>query len=80
MGLFVTGILFLHQSDENMGYVPRRKAHFLCRKIFLCPRIRPDSRGKCDKMEAEKKEKLLRGWHKAVRCAYNWARDDDEDE
>ena len=28
----------------------------------------------------EERRKRLRGWHKAVRCAYNWARDDDEDE
>jgi len=28
----------------------------------------------------EDRRKRLRGWHKAVRCAYNWARDDDEDE
>ena len=28
--------------------------------------------------EAERR-KRLRGWHKAVRCAYNWARDDDEE-
>ena len=31
-------------------------------------------------MEADTRQRLLRGWHKAVRCAYNWARDDDEDE
>lgn len=28
----------------------------------------------------EEAPQAARGWHKAVRCAYNWARDDDEDE
>ncbi len=26
-------------------------------------------------MEAEKREKLLSGWHKAVKCAFGWAKD-----
>ena len=27
----------------------------------------------------EERRKRLRGWHKAVRCAYNWARDDEDE-
>jgi hypothetical protein len=28
-------------------------------------------------MEAEKQEKLLKGWHKAVKCAIMWGEDDE---
>lgn len=30
-------------------------------------------------MDEKRRTKLLRGWHKAVRCAFDWAREDEED-
>ena len=32
------------------------------------------------KIEAGKREKMLRGWKRAVRCAFGWAKDEDEKE